>query len=228
MSPLYLLLILPALLGWYAQSRVRRVYDEHWKQSNSHGSTGLDVARHLLAHHELNNVSVEQAEGHLTDHYDPQTRTLRLSDAVAHGSSVTAMGIVAHEVGHAVQDAEGYRFMRVHTTAANRLSAVAQWSSLIFLGGMVFGIPLLMALGGALLAAMVVFSMITLPVERNASDRALKMLEQTGLSSVAERQGVNKVLRSAAFTYVGALAQRLGFFLMFVVVIGVARGMGQA
>jgi uncharacterized protein len=227
MNPLYLLLILPALLGWYAQSRVRRSYDEYGKRPSSRGSTGLEVARHLLAHHGLNEVGVERAEGHLADHYDPQTKTLHLSDAVANGSSVTSMGIVAHEVAHAVQDAEGYRFMRVRTTAANRLSVAAQWSSFIFLGGMVFGNPLLMALGGGLLAAMVIFSVITLPVERNASDRALKMLEQTGLASVAERQGVEKVLRSAAFTYVGALAQRLGSFLMFVVVIGVVRGMGQ-
>jgi uncharacterized protein len=227
MNPLYLLLIVPALLGWYAQSHVRRVYDEYGKRPSSRGSTGLEVARYLLAHHGLNGMVIERAEGHLTDHYDPHTKTLRLSDAVATGSSVTSMGIVAHEVGHAVQDAEGYRFMRVRTTAANRLSVAAQWSSFIFLGGMVFGIPLLMALGGALLAAMVLFSVITLPVERNASDRALKMLEQTGLAGVAERQGVKKVLRSAAFTYAGALAQRLGSFLMFVVVIGVARGMGQ-
>jgi uncharacterized protein len=227
MNPLYLLLIVPALLGWYAQSHVRRVYDEYGKRPSSRGSTGREVARYLLAHHGLNGMVIERAEGHLTDHYDPHTKTLRLSDAVATGSSVTSMGIVAHEVGHAVQDAEGYRFMRVRTTAANRLSVAAQWSSFIFLGGMVFGIPLLMALGGALLAAMVLFSVITLPVERNASDRALKMLEQTGLAGVAERQGVKKVLRSAAFTYAGALAQRLGSFLMFVVVIGVARGMGQ-
>lgn len=226
MNPLYLLLIVPALVGWYGRSRMRRVYDEYGKRPNSRGSTGLEVARHLLAHHRLNDVAVERAKGNLTDHYDPQTKTLRLSEAVANGSSVTSMGIVAHEVGHAVQDAEGYRFMRVRTTAANRLSVAAQWSSFIFLGGMVFGIPLLMALAGALLAALVIFSVITLPVERNASDRALKMLEQSGLASVAERQGVKKVLRSAAFTYVGALARQLGSFLMFVAVIGVARGMG--
>lgn len=226
MNSLYLLLIIPAILGWYAQSHVRKVYEEYGKESNGLGASGVDVARRLLAHHRLNDVSIERAEGHFTDHYDPQTRTLHLSDAVAKGSSVTATGIVAHEVGHAVQDAEGYRFMDVRNKAARRLSVATQWSSFIFMGGMLFGIPLLMALGGVLLAAMVIFSLITLPVERNASDRALQMLEQTGLANPDERRGVQKVLRSAAFTYVGELARRLGSFLIFVVVIITAQGMG--
>ena len=125
-----------------------------------------------------------------------------------------------------MQDAEGYRFMRLRTKAARRISVAAQWSSFVFVGGMLFGSPLLMALGGVMLAAMVLFSLITLPVERNASDRALKMLKQTGLAGSAEREGVQKVLRAAAFTYVSALAQRLGTFLMFVVVVAAARGMG--
>lgn len=227
MNPLYLLLIIPALLGWYARSRVRRVYEEYGDRTNGRGDSGLQVARHLLAYHGLNDVKIERAEGHLTDHYDPQTRTLHLSDAVANGSSVTSMGIVAHEVGHAVQDAEGYRFMRVRTEAARRISVAAQWSSFVFVGGMLFGNTLLMALGGVMLAALVVFSLITLPVERNASDRALKMLEQTGLAGSGEREGVKKVLRTAAFTYVSALAQRLGTFLMFVVVVAAAHGTGQ-
>lgn len=226
MNPLYLLLIIPALLGWYAKSQVRKVYEEYGKRSNSRGDSGLEVARYLLSHHGLKDVSIERAEGHLTDHYDPQTKTLRLSDAVANGNSVTSMGIVAHEVGHAVQDAEGYRFMRLRTKASRRMSVAAQWSSFVFVGGMLFGSPLLMALGGVILAAMVIFSLITLPVERNASDRALKMLEQTGLAGSGERDGVKKVLRSAAFTYVSALAQRLGTFLVFVVVVAAARGMG--
>jgi uncharacterized protein len=224
MNPLYLLLIIPALLGWYARSLVRNVYDDYGKRPNRRGVTGADAARYLLAHYGLDHVALERADGRLTDHYDPQSKVLRLSDDVARGSSVTTLGIVAHEVGHAVQDAQGYRFMRVRTEAAERLSKAAQWSAFIFLGGMLFGLSLFMALGGALLGAMVIFSLITLPVERNASDRALTMLEQTGLAAPEESEGIKKVLRAAAFTYATALTQRLGTFLVFVVVIATTAG----
>lgn len=117
--------------------------------------------------------------------------------------------------------------MRLRTAAARRMSVAAHWSTFIFMGALLFDVPLLMALAGVLSAAMVIFSLITLPVERNASDRALKMLEQTGLAASSEREGVRKVLRAAAFTYVMALAQRLRTFLVFMVAVVAARGIGQ-
>jgi Zn-dependent membrane protease YugP len=227
MNPLCLILIVLALLAWFAQARVRAVHEKYSAQPNSQAATGLEVARRLLSHYKLTHVTIERTPGHLTDHYDPQSKTLRLADGVANGSSVTSLGIVAHEVGHAVQDAEGYRFMRVRTDMGQRISVAAQWSSFVFVGGMLFGIPILMALGGVLLAGMIVFSEVTLPVERNASDRALAMLEQTGLSTAGEREGVRQVLRAAALTYLTALGQRLASFLFFVAIVGAALGAWQ-
>lgn len=223
-NSLYLLLIIPALLAWYAQSRVRAVYEQYGAKPNHQGATGAEIAQKLLADHGLTHVTLDRTPGHFTDHYDPQSNTLRLSDGVANARSVTALGVVAHEVGHALQDAEGYHLMRVRTQLAQRISMMTQWSSLIFLGALLFDIPLLMALAGVFMAALVIFTLVTLPVERNASRRALALLEQTGLAVAEERQAVGQVLRAAAFTYLAALGQRLGSFLFFAVVILAARG----
>jgi Zn-dependent membrane protease YugP len=223
-NPLYLLLIVPALLGLYAQRRVRAIYEQYGASPNGLGVSGLEAAKRLLSHHGLTQVDIERTPGHLTDHYDPRAKVLRLSDGVAHGQSVTALGIVAHEVGHAVQDAEGYRLMRARTFLAHRVGQMTQWSSFIFIGGMLFGVPILMGLGGVLLAGLTLFALVTLPVERNASERALVSLQQTGLTETEETEGARRVLRAAALTYLAGLGQRLGTFLFFVVVIAAALG----
>jgi uncharacterized protein len=220
----YLLLLVPMLLGLYTQTWVRKTYQKYEASPNGLGLTGLEAAKQLLARYGLTQVAIERTPGQLTDHYDPQSKKLRLSEGVAHGRSVTALGIVAHEVGHARQDAEHYRFMQWRTAMGNRLGQATLWSSFIFVGGMVFGIPILMALGGLLLAGMVLFALVTLPVERNASDRALASLQQMGLAAGQELKGARRVLRAAAFTYLAALSQRLGTFLFFVVLVVLARG----
>jgi Zn-dependent membrane protease YugP len=226
LNPLYLLLILPGLLGWYAQKRVRDIYERYGEVPNQKGADGVEIARSLLTQHGLQAITVERTPGHLTDHYDPQKKVLSLSDGVANGRSITALGIVAHEVGHAVQDAQGYRFMQARTWLAQRVGVLAQWSSFIFVGGMLFGNQMLMALGGVLLFGMLVFSLVALPVERDASRRALASLEQAGLTNPEEKKGVKKVLKGAAFTYLAGIGQRLGTFLFFVAVVGAARGAG--
>lgn len=222
LEPVYLLLIIPTLLTWLAQARVRKVYKKFESVPNQGNMTGREAARRLLDYYGLSNVRVEQIKGTLSDHYDPQTKTLRLSEKVA--SSVTALGIVAHEVGHAVQDAEGYRFMRLRMKMAGVLGQLAWVSPLVFVGGMIYGIASLMILGGVLLAGQAVFSLVTLPVERDASDRALKSLEQTGLAVIEENKGLRKVLRSAAFTYLTQLGKQTTTFLFFITVIGTTHG----
>lgn len=226
LNPLYLLLILPGLLGWYAQKRVRDIYEEYGAVSNQEEVDGIEAAHRLLATSGLQGVVVERTPGHLTDHYDPQKNTLRLSDGIAHGRSLTALSVVAHEVGHASQDAQGYRLLKVRSWMAHRVGALAQWSSIIFVGGMLFGNQLLMGLGGLLLFGMLIFALVTLPVERDASRRASVALEQAGLISAEEKKDVDKVLRGAAFTYLAGLGKRLGTFLFFVAVVGAARGAG--
>ena len=223
-NPLYLFLIVPALLAWVAQARVRRVYDRYGKMSNHLNVNGLEVAQRLLSAHGLPDVKIERTPGYLTDHYDPQAKTLRLSDGIANADSITALGVMAHEVGHAIQDAEGYQFMRLRTKMGERVNQVAQWVSFAFIGGMLLGIPILMALSGLFLGVLVVFTLVTLPVERDASNRALTALQQAGLAGVEESRSVREVLRAAAFTYLSSLGQRLWTFLFFVVMIFLARG----
>ncbi|MBZ0292925.1 MAG: zinc metallopeptidase [Anaerolineae bacterium] len=227
-NPLYLLLIVPALLAWLAQARVRKVYDRYGKLANRRNVDGLEVAQRLLSAYGLTDVKIERTPGYLTDHYDPQAKTLRLSDGIANADSITALGVVAHEVGHAIQDAEGYRFMQLRTKMGERVNQVAQWVSFAFIGGMLLGIPILMALSGLFLGVLVVFTLVTLPVERDASNRALTALQQAGLAGVEESRSVREVLRAAAFTYLSSLGQRLGTFLFFVAMIFLARGSAGA
>ena len=223
-NPLYLLLLVPMLIAWWSQAKVRKIYEEFNAKPNRQGYNGMDIARRLLDHYELTGIKIERISGYLTDHYDPQANILRLSDGVANGSSITSLGIVAHEIGHAAQDAENYRFMRLRTFLAIRVGQVTQWSSIAFIGGWIFGVPLLMAFSGIIMAAMVVFSLVTLPVERNASDRALASLDQSGLAVGEERDGVRQVLRAAVFTYLAGLTQQIGRFLFFIVMVAVAKG----
>ncbi|MEW6569300.1 MAG: zinc metallopeptidase [Chloroflexota bacterium] len=223
-NPLYLLLIVPALLGWWAQARVRDIYRKYSEQRSLSGASGEVVAHKLLQAHNLGQVGVRRIQGTLTDHYNPQDESLNLTAATADGASVTAMGIVAHEVGHAVQDAEGYRLLQLRNTLAKPLGMAASLSSLVFIGGMFMGIPILRALGVLMLAGMTIFAIVTLPVERNASTRALAMLERSGLSSAEDRKGVRTVLRAAAFTYLAATGQRIANFLFFILLALTALG----
>lgn len=223
-DPIYLLILVPGLLAMWAQRRVRRVYDKNLTEHSHTGTTGREAAKYLLERYGLQDVKIESIEGRLTDHYDPEQNILRLSAEVSNSDSITALGIVAHEVGHAVQDAEGYRFMRLRTFMAQRISSATRWSSFVFLGAMIFRIPALMTLAGAFMLGMLIFTIVTLPVERDASKRALKSLKEAGLIVDEENKSVRSVLNSAAMTYLASVGQRLGSFLIFVTVILVARG----
>lgn len=224
LNPVYLLVVVPALLAWLAQARVRKVYEQYGAIPNRLGVNGLAVASTLLDYLGLSGVTVRETPGHLTDHYDPQSRTLRLSESTARASSVASLGIVAHEVGHAVQDSEGYRPLRLRGDLGRRASQMARWSPLVFIGGMLFRIPILMGLGVLMLIGQAGFALVALPVERDASNRALALLEKTRLVAAGESDGVRKVLRAAAFTYLAGFGQRLSAFLLFVLVVILAGG----
>lgn len=226
-DPTYFIIMLPAIIFMiYAQMKVSSTFKKYSKVANSQRVTGAEAAQALLNANGLSNVKVEGIKSRLGDHYDPGKKVLRLSPEVANTPSVAALGIVAHEVGHAVQDKTRYGYMRFRTSlvpAAN-LGSTLGWI-FVMLGFVIyifsqsqFGVTVVL-LGIFLFSLAVIFSLVTLPVEYNASNRARQMLRSTGMVTTQEYEGASAVLSAAALTYVAAtlqaLAQLLYFILMF-------------
>jgi len=216
----------PLYLHDLCPMKVSSAFKKYSKVANSQHITGLEAARALLRASGLSNVKIEGVKGRLGDHYDPGKKVLRLSPAVANTPSVAALGIVAHEVGHAVQDKVGYAFLRFRTSLVPAAS-VGRNLGFIFVilgfliymfSGSEFGSMAVLA-GIFLFSLAVLFSLITLPVGFNASSRARQMLRSTGMVSVQEYNGASAVLSAAAMTYVAAtlqaVAQLFYFVLMF-------------
>lgn len=215
---MYLVFALPALLlAFYAQFKVQSAYKKYLQVRNQRGLTGVEAARHLLAANGLGHVSVEGSRGNLSDHYDPRSKTLRLSPQVARSNSVAALGIVAHEVGHATQDARNYTPLRVRSGLVPVVNFGSWLGPILFFIGLLMNYTELAWAGVIFFAGAAVFALVTLPVELNASQRAMQMLTANGLVvSDSERKGVKKVLNAAALTYVAALAQALSTLLYYV------------
>ncbi len=222
---LYLIFMLPALfLALWAQSRVKSAYTKYSKVANAQNLTGMDVARILMQNEGLEYVRIEEIPGNLTDHYDPRGKVMRLSQGSVSVPSVAALAIVAHELGHAVQDKQGYVWLQVRSGlvgVANIGSQLGLWLVIIgiFMAAMSqFGLYLAW-FGIILFSAAVAFTLVTLPVEFNASARAHEMLTRNGLVTVQESEGVNKILNAAALTYVAAAAQAISQLLYFVLLL---------
>ena len=215
-DPLYLLFAMPALLlALFAQWRVSSAYAKYTKIRNTKNITGLEAAQYLLRANGLN-LNVSGTPGNLTDHYDPRNKTLYLSEGVARTPSVAALGIVAHEVGHAVQDAQGYTPMRLRAWLVAPAN-IGPWIGYIFfLIGIVINISGFVWIGIAFFSAGLLFSLATLPVEFNASSRALAMLRSSALVGPGEVNAAQAVLSAAALTYVAAAAQALSTLLYYV------------
>jgi Zn-dependent membrane protease YugP len=207
----------PLLMGLWAQNKVKRTF-ARWSEVPVHnGMTGAQAAAEVIRASGLPNVEIRAVEGRLSDHYDPRNRTLNLSPDVGQASTVAALGVAAHEAGHAIQDARGYWPMRVRQTVVPVASIGSSLAfPLIFLG-FILGSLGLVNVGLALFTAIVLFQLITLPVEFDASRRALVALGDGGLLTSEELGGAKQVLGAAAWTYVAALvasvAQLLYFFL---------------
>ena len=226
-NPLWFIIMLPPFIFMiYAQAKVNSAFKKYSKVANSQRITGVEAARTLLQTNGLGNVKVEGVKGRLGDHYDPRKKVLRLSPAVANTPSVAALGIVAHEVGHAVQDQTGYAFLRFRTSLVPAASVGSNLGFVcVILGFLIYlfsgsEIGTTVVLGGIFLFSLaVLFSLVTLPVEFNASNRARQMLRSTGMVSVQEYDGASAVLSAAAMTYVAAtlqaVAQLFYFVLMF-------------
>jgi len=230
----YLIFMLPALLlALFAQWRVSSTYRKYSQVRNVQGLTGADVARVLMHNEGLGYVSVEMIPGDLTDHYDPRGKVMRLSQGSSQAPSVAAMAVVAHELGHAQQDKEGYFWLQLRTGIVGVANIGSQLGVLlVFIGLLLAGMSarsggslgISIAWGGVILmSAAVVFTLITLPVELNASSRARAMLARNGLVTAQEAEGVGAMLNAAALTYVAAAAQAVMQLLYFVTLLSGGR-----
>jgi uncharacterized protein len=200
------------VLGYLASSWVKRTYRRYSQVRNASGATGVDVARRILAGAGLRDVTIQVIDGDLTDNYDPRTKTLNLSKDVAMGTSVASEAVVAHEVGHALQDRQGFFAMRLRSGLVPAANLGSQAGPLIVIAGLFLSIftrsavGLYIAMVGlALFAAVVLFQLITTPVELDASRRALRLLAENGVIYPEEQDGARRMLRAAAFTYWVAL-----------------------
>ncbi len=202
----YIILVLPAvLLSLIAQIGVKSTYKNMSRIQNHSGLTGAAAAARVLSYYGINNVRIEPIDGNLTDHYDPRDNVIRLSSKVFSGNSIAAVGIACHEAGHAAQHAEGYAPIKVRNAIlpiANIGSSAGIWLAVI---GYILGYGFLTNLGIILFSAVVIFQLVTLPIEFNASSRAMKVIDETGMLIEEEQRGARKVLTAAAMTYVAAL-----------------------
>jgi Zn-dependent membrane protease YugP len=216
-----LIFALPALLlAFYAQWRVSSTYGRYSRKPNRRGLSGYEAARILLRSARLDHVRVEEVSGKLSDHYDPGKNVMRLSKGVAQSRSVASLGIVAHEVGHAMQDAANYTPLRVRSGLIPAVRIGSWLGPIIFFAGFfltgLIGSTAVAWFGLCLFAGTVVFALVTLPVEFNASKRAVQLLRSYQLADGQELQETKEVLNAASLTYIAALAQALSTMLYYV------------
>jgi len=216
-----LIILIPGIIFTiWAQMKVRSSFSRYSQVQSSIGTTGAKAARYLLDQSGLHSIPVEQVAGQMTDHYDPRKQAVRLSQSTFNKSSVAALGIVAHEIGHVLQQKDGYFPFLLRSA----LVPVAQFGSnfawIVFFGGLIASMPIMINIGIWLFVAVVLFSIITLPVEFNASSRALHLMETSLLMATDEKKMTKQVLNAAALTY---LAGTLMAILNLVRMIAIAR-----
>jgi Zn-dependent membrane protease YugP len=213
---LYFLFALPALLlGFWAQYKVQSAYKTYSKVRTSNGLTGAEIARRILDSNHLEDVKIEQVGGMLSDHYDPSKRILSLSQGVYSSNSIAAAGVAAHESGHAIQHKVNYGPLALRSLMIPSVQIGSWLGPIVFIGGMLLNSSNLALVGLLLFAATAVFSIVTIPVELDASRRAKEVLATTGLAYGSEVEGVGKVLDAAALTYVAGAIQALSTLLYY-------------
>ena len=220
-DPVFWICVLPGLLlGAYAQWRIKSNMVKYSQVRTLDGITGAQVARRLLDSQGLQKVPIESTPGMLSDHYDPRSKTLRLSQEVYFAPSIAAAGIAAHETGHALQDAVDYLPLEARTYIVPLVQLASQTAPWLFIAGMILQLPTLAWVGIILFGSSSVFALITLPVEFNASKRAQELLTSHGIIRGDEQiAGVQKVLGAAAWTYVAAAVSAIGSWLFYVFVL---------
>lgn len=205
----YLLIFASILITIIAQIYVNSSYSKYKKIKNSKEITGAEVAREILDKHGLSNIYVTETRGFLSDHYDPTRKVIRLSKEVYSGTSIASVSVAAHEVGHAIQDKEGYGFMRFRSAMFPLVNLSSKAGYFAILIGIIFSIADLIWIGIALEMIILLFQLVTLPVELDASKRAKEEIEKNNFLVSKEQIGSQKMLRAAAFTYVASLLTTL-------------------
>ena len=217
-----IIIMIPAiLLGLIVQIRLSTTYSKYSKVQSRTGMTGYTAARRILDAAGLRHVPIECIQGELTDHFDPRSNVLRLSNGVYNSSSVAAIGVAAHECGHAIQYAEEYTPMKVRGALVKVTNFSSSISMFIVILGLIFSFRELALVGVALFSVVVLFQLVTLPVEFNASRRAVKILD--GYMDREELSGVKSVLSSAAMTYVAALVSAIFQLIRLLAIVGGGR-----
>lgn len=210
----YFLLCVPAFIfALIAQSGVKRAYAKYSKMGNPRGITGAEAARRVLEFYGINNVAIEMVSGQLSDHFDPKSNVIRLSQGVYGSSSIAAVGVACHEAGHAAQYAQGYFPIKLRAAIISLTNFGSSAGILLTILGLVLSFEPLISIGLLLYFFIVIFQFVTLPVEFNASRRAVKVASETGMVDADDLPKVKKMLSAAAMTYVAALAVALAQFL---------------
>jgi len=217
----YFILIIPALLfGLWAQSQVNSNFSRYSRIETMRGMTGAQAAEYILRQNGIYDVQVKHISGHLSDNFNPKNKTVNLSDSVYNSTSIAAVGVAAHEAGHAVQHAVNYKPIRIREMIIP-VTQIGSWLYLpILLIGVIFSSQGLVNAGILLLSTLAIFQLVTLPVEFDASDRAIKTLSGSGILYGEEIDGAKKVLRAAALTYVAALVSSLAQLLRLILIFG--------
>ena len=216
----YILIVIGMVLSMLASSRVKTTFAKYQRVRSMSGMTGAEAAQRILRQSGIYDVRVERVSGSLTDHYDPRSQVLRLSDSVYGSSSVAAVGVAAHECGHAVQHEKGYVPLSIRSALVPVANFGANLAWPVFLMGLIFSIGPLLDIGILLFLAAVLFQLVTLPVEFNASSRALRLLESNGILYGEEIRDTRKVLSAAALTYVASLAASVLQLLRLIILAG--------
>lgn len=218
----YLLVLAGAIFSMIASAKVNSTFQKYAKVRSMSGMTGAQVARRILDSNGLNSIPVEHVSGNLSDHYDPSSKVLRLSDSTYSSPSVAAIGVAAHECGHAIQHKEGYGPLKLRSTIVPAANIGSRLGIPIILLGLFFGGggSFLVTLGIWVFSLAVLFQIVTLPVEFNASSRALMMLEKYGILGQEEKRKAKSVLSAAAMTYVAAAASSILQLLRLVILFG--------
>lgn len=215
-----LLMIIGFILVLVAQVKIDSAYSKYRKVKNSKGLTGSEVARAILNANGLSNIEVYETSGKLTDHYAPSKKLIKLSSDIYNGTSVASMAVAAHECGHAIQDKEGYTFFRIRSALVPVVNFISYLGYFGLIVSLIGGLTGYIKLSILILFATVVFQLVTLPVEFNASNRGKKELDTLNLSDDNDKQGISKVLSAAAMTYVASLLSSLLQLLRLIIILG--------